>query len=405
MHSAKREYESGNDEKAVQSLRDIVNENPDDIESQMLLSKILAQKKEHEDEALKIVGRLRQSHPQNTAVQQHAIEILQMCGRHTEASILYDQLHADKKPTGVAQRIVHLNSLAYMRALGNRKLDEASNNIDSAIRQWENLLATKSKIELSIDDAILIAALEQTENGNEVEFLLPLPSPTAGVWGFYKCSTTHLALHILDRFIEKKINDTQIQNLKLKTAATQVLADSLPPQGSRRQKLVELRKKNHRQRESLAMLLTYRALILQKLDCVEQSHLNREYVMGLGYTPEELLKKIPNQKTCLAILAESTAYLDTRGYVRYRNKKTKLAIDDMDIALLGIDSLIRSPRILKGQSAQEKQIRRSREQLNQTLAVLIEHHRLAVEKSDYRRAQFDKRRLKAMGKRPGEDLY
>ena len=405
VHSAKREYESGNSKKAVESLREIVQANPDDLESKMLLSKILAQRGDCK-EALKIVSELQRSDPTNEDVLNHTIEVLQLCRRHKDASILYDQMHAKKKPTGEMERILHLNGLAYLRACGNRKLKEATGNIDSAVNQWEKHMARIVGVELLIDDAILIAALEQTENHPEDHpVYLPLYTSMIGFGQFHKTSSTEWSLATLDHFIEKKINATRVLNLQMKLSATRNLEGKMPPSGKMRQQMVKLRKKNHRHRESLAMLLTYRAYLLQKLDQTEKSRLNREYVLGLGYDPDTLLKKIPDQEMCLRILAESTAYLDTRGYIRYRTKQFERATDDMDVALLGIESLMHSPLIRSGKSIRAVQLRQMEETYQDTLAVFIEHHRLAIERVDPRRAGWDARRLRAMGKRPGGNLY
>jgi hypothetical protein len=192
-----------------------------------------------------------------------------------------------------------------------------------------------------------------------------------------------------------------------------MIQGELPLDSAKRQKLIELRKDNQRMTESLAMLVTLRAFLHQQQGDEELSMRDRQYVLGLGYDPRQLLEKMPSTRHSILISQHATSYLDTRGYLNYRKKKIKQAQADLDDAVFGSEVFYYA--ITNDNSSQEMiQIIRSMnptaqpdtlEKLKKSLAVILYHRMLAQKKSNPAAANRDAEKIKNLGFEASDKLF
>jgi tetratricopeptide (TPR) repeat protein len=115
----------------------------------------------------------------------------------------------------------------------------------------------------------------------------------------------------------------------------------------------------------------------------------------LGFDPNE---QLPEGDASLAAAEYLGMYLDTRGYILYRQGKHKEALADLDKAIVAIErvkqSIVGNP---KAKPSDERM-------LNRELGVMHEHRGLAHEKlGDAQKAQADKDKARELGYDPKRD--
>ena len=147
------------------------------------------------------------------------------------------------------------------------------------------------------------------------------------------------------------------------------------------------------------------AYLYQQSGNVDASLRTRSYVLGLDYDPQELIRRLPDTAILIECLAAGPAYMDTRGFIAYKQKRYEEAVRDFDIAIRGTRTLLSSKRIDESKVIQAIEVKQSRRVTEHTQLVLVDHRRRALQKTKSRRALRDRAELKRAGIRPGTQLY
>ena len=295
-----------------------------------------------------------------------------------------------------------------MSALGDYELERANKRIDEAVQRWEIENGRRAEAALTIRDAVVIGTLElmNSRPNDEIVTSLLVPSPLGiGPPLVYPLSLDQAKLVFLETHLHSKYPRYLRMERELKHRVGQLIGYPLPLKGEIRQELVDIRKRLHFQRESLAMLLTYRAYLLQRLRKFDESERVRGYVLGLGYEPEELLARIPNTDLCIYYLITGPVYLDTRGFIRTKLGETDQAVRDLDLAVRGTEVVLETEKVNNIFSGIAIQAKQRIDQTLETRLVILEHRRQAWLKVDPFRARMDLEELRELGVRPGQLLY
>ncbi len=386
--------ESGDFSEAIARMKAATAQAPADIGLKLELARALAE--QGDDESLVLCDEVLAEFPNRKS----AIWSKAICQQHlgdfvgalaTYKRILADHVKLDK---------TELNNLAYFRALANRELYLAANDI-----------------ELAIDK----------EEANRWPSGLYLPLRTKAA----------MANGLVSRYLNRQADaldllSNQIQDLERDYANFQAIIsltvfaqiqDEFPLAAKTEQDSELLRNNQDLIRGSLVSLLVVRALVFQDLGRQQAANADRLRIRELGYDADRLAENLPGKFACLDLLNNATTYLDTRGYVlgllpwnRILSKKSEPrdsltrvssyqeSLADLDMAVraaetirFAIDgSLYNMPEL---SVADVKQTYRDIKRIEAVLRC----HRAGVHQRAGRleRAELDRQAIQALGFEPG----
>ena len=212
----------------------------------------------------------------------------------------FDEALADYKRSlmdHVSRDAAELNGLAYYRALANKELDKATDEIQEAFRR---------------DEVALV--------GGGVG--IPLTVRTLVVAGLVSrhIEQREEALNMLNHWI--KLYEIKLASTteKLKTRVTGLLFYQDQLSKSDEVDLLELRLNLQRQTESLGVMLVIRALLHEDLGEPQKADQDRWAVKELDFDSEQFINRFPSDLNCLRLLSNASTFLDTRGFVLGRQR-------------------------------------------------------------------------------------
>ena len=296
-----------------------------------------------------------------------------------------------------------LNNLSYFQALAESDLPLASANMDRAI-----------------------GALTAQEWSLNVESL-PVRSLVASVIIARHCNGQDDVRELLDQEIERR--DAEVYSLRSKAVET-VYRNSReefpfyePPENHVR----VTRKLLRTQEESLAVLLTCRALLHQDAGRESLCDSDRLQVKELHFDASEIAGRLPGELECLQLLEAASQFLDTRGFVRGRLPWTdsfedwvrlpttkrhqfshaSLARRDLDYAILATRIFLKSlDSRLHNTMDDPVDLDELRKSYVKTLAIELNHRAMLNRRSgNAPAASSDEQEIRALGFTPGEQLY
>ena len=212
----------------------------------------------------------------------------------------FDEALADYKRSlmeHVSRDASDLNGLAYHRALANKELARATDEIQEAIERVEVALAGRG-VGITLAVQTLVAAglvsrhIEQRES----------------------------SLRMLNQWIESYEKKLALTTEVLKTRVTGLLFYQDQLSKDEENKLLELRINLQRQTESLAAMLVIRALLYEDLGQTQKADQDRWAVKELDFDFEKFSNRFPTDLNCLRVLSNASSFLDTRGFVLGRQR-------------------------------------------------------------------------------------
>ena len=296
-----------------------------------------------------------------------------------------------------------LNNLSYFQALAKSDLSLASANMDRAI-----------------------AALTAQEWSLNIESL-PVRSLIASVIVGRHCNGQDDVQKLLNQEIERR--DAEIYSLRSQTIKTvyRNSREEFPfyePPDSRVRLTRELLRK---QEESLAALLTCRALLHQDAGRESLCDSDRLQVKELEFDASDIAGRLPAELECLQLLQSASQFLDTRGFVRGRLPWTdsfdewvklpttkrhqfshsSLAGRDLDHAILATRIFLKSlDSGLHNTMDDPVDLDELRKSYVETLAIELNHRAMLMRRSgDSPAADADETEIRDLGFTPGEQLY
>lgn len=398
--------ESGQPDLAIQQMRNAVSRMESAPRLNLRLATELA--KQGNSESLQRCDEVLQSPwGQQELHREYAWQVKSRCQQHLgqfeQALATYKQVLADRVVRTTDER----NGLAYYRALAGRELMMATQDIEKAIQSVES-------------------------QGWPSNLYLRLPAKTAIAIGVVSrridLNSRGRAIAILNRQIQQ--TDRQYAEVRgLISAALFVQMQSqFPLKENSENETRILRNRQDIFRNSLASMLTIRALLYQ--DAGELAHCNedRHRIQELGFEADQLARQLPSLLQCYKVLQASMMYLDTRGFIYSRlpwyetglspddledspqhrlggyhtsvNDIT-LALDATDFLKIGlVEGVFNSPDLTV--STTKKLL----EELNHTRAVLLYHRMLAHQRGGQERAALaDEQQIRDLGFEPGDHLF
>ena len=198
----------------------------------------------------------------------------------------------DKKLDANQRGAGSLNQLAYFRALANKDLHLANQDIETAVRATTRNLGWKddSGLTLPVKATVLATLVARCCNANE-EAIKVLTPQIGAIQSQIKQSK--------DRLTESVYRDSQ---------------QSIPVKESSRTS--GFRKTLRAYENQAAHLLSCRAIVFRDLGDRVGSLTDRFEVQQLGFDPSQILENLPADQTAVIFLQRVSAYLDTRGFIR-----------------------------------------------------------------------------------------
>ena len=393
--------ESGQIEEAIELMQVAMEQSPDDAEIKMSLAKLLAENGQGELGIGLCEVRL-EDHPGDVSARRVRSTCLQYLGRFDESLAAYKHClsgHVSRSP-------VEWNNLAYFRALAGKELDMAASDIQAAIKKvesqpWGSIYLVPLEVRTVIAAGLIARRIDQHQ----------------------------AVLTILSNEVGRYERRIAIQNSGVRALVTARSKQEFPLQKKAEDEILNVRAVRERQKNSLALMLATRALMLEDLGKTDRADSDRWEVEYLGFEFNKLTKQLPNDKACLFALQSGSLYLDTRGFVSGRLDwlgepgpsdesgpvKTQTSRSSYAVALRDLDFAVLAAQIR--QSALEssiyntpelsaREIRYLKKEANRMTAVLLYHRmevHLRARKQDA--ADAEQLRIEKLGFQPGASLF
>jgi hypothetical protein len=406
--------ESGDPATAINLMQAAVAKVPNDVTMKLKLARILAERGDRE--SLALCDEVLAEHPPLKSVYSRAVGRMPRLGDSPLGSkVICQQRLGEFVPALATYKLIladhvqrdrsELNNLTYFRALANRELMLAANDIETAIDQEE-------------------------ENRFPAGLYLPLRVKAAMAIGLTsrRLDRQREALELLTEMIEGLETDyTNFQAVISLTVFSQIQS-AFPLSQDTEQEMELIRINQDLIRGCLVSLLTVRALIYQDLDRQQSANSDRIRVRELGFDADRLAEQLPNKFACLDSLANSTVYLDTRGYVlglmpwdNAAIKELKLGGDsparissyreslaDLDMAVSAAETirLALEGSLYNVPELSVQDVKQMDRDIRHTEAVLL-YHRVQVHEraGKSRRAERDRQAIQSLGFSPDENLF
>ena len=367
--------DAGETERGLEFLEQAVEKSPHDQNLKLQLADQLMPRG-RADEALELVDAVLEKSIDLRPGLYAKANCLSFLGRPVEALKTIKQIPELEMP---GKNTENLNTLAYFRALAGTELRMAREDIDEAIELFRLDSWWLDKVPMELRDQLLVeTAMVANRIGRGELVLDALSSRIGGV---------ELKLLQSQRVVSEKIyRDMQTQ---------------WPPAKKNDEGLYLRQIDLYSQKQHIAVLLTVRGLIYQKLGELELCDADRVAVRHLDHETNRILKYMPRDWSMLQSLSIGARYLDTRAMVTAARKDGDLsdAIADLDAAILAIDvwnltsdsqlqNTLEAPRGLDFDTAGQKRLE----------AVLLKHRADICERAGQRKkAASDRKRIAELG--------
>jgi len=378
---AERQYANGQTEEAISKLTQIADGAPNDIDVQSKVAVWMAENGQAEI-ATEIAEQLAITFPNDPTMLLTQSFVFQQSKDFEKAVEALEKL--SRMNLSPDARIGIQNDLAYYRALADKNVTLGLAEIGLSISAVESRFQGRFASSLGFPECVLASVFS--------------------LRGFEQ--TTPLMEQSLDDQIRSRVEMLWDAKLEFHDDVTQLFAQGHRLDAERKKRLSELRESRQETKESLAMLLSIRAMVYQQKDQDELSIKDRRFVIGLGYEPSEMIESLPAGIDAMIILERASAYLDTKGFLLYRTKNFQNALHDADLSVvsaLTTFEILSNPdqdKISKADLA-----RWNIADLNRQIAVLRYHRMLVLEELDRDEALAERLAIKQLGFEPNEDLH
>lgn len=376
LAAAERQWNSGDREQALETLRELTERSPDRIDWLMQSIKWSLEQDQPEeaieaaDVAIKLLGSEGRGLSEDAwqFVQFKAFALARL-GRGSEA-IEVCQPFAE---TVQADEPGRLNGLAYVAAL-------AGQDLDKALERIERVLADYDWPEYEKSHRLALVAYDAKN------------------------------LSLAHRWINRAIGEFEPVHRRFNLRfADQIAALGAGAEGDGEQfraEVTRLRSDREQLNRRRAMLHSQRAAIRSALDQEERAQADRRVVESLGFDPDELV----NLRFVDDRLGPYTSFLDTRAWVHFRRGELRKALSDMNEVLAVAEVRLEGNRAtyagIRKQIVRSELFERDSEEARRIVAIFYQH-RATIHRAlgDELRAFADEIQVRRLGQTPGDHLY
>lgn len=396
-------YDRGDMDQAIFQLTTAVERSPRDPLLKISLAKKLIESRRG-DEAEVLCDEILARFPDNDPALITKANSQQAQGNFRLALDTFN-VRARQRNWTISRRPDKLNERAYFRALAAVQLDDAKQDIDLAC-----------------------AIISQSSFGS-LPWNLGLFQRSLAASGIVamEIGMTQQSVPHLSKAIDSLRRMVFESNTKLNKEIIDLAAEEYPPTQKMAKSPNELRDLIRTGEQTLATLLTVRALAYQQLGSDDLCDQDRAEVRSLSLDCDEIAAALPDDSECIGTIQISSAFLDTRGYIIglmpiggrrgtiELSGKTIGVSGDSEDALRDLDQSIFAFEVF------EKSLTSSihnhaegyvqdpvaaRQSIGKQKAVLLYHRLVVREKSgDEHGAKQDAEAIEALGCEPGPHLF
>ena len=284
-------YDRGDMDQAIFQLTTAVQRSPRDPSLKISLAKKLIESGRG-DEAEVLCDEILTRFPDNDPALITKANSQQAQGNFRLALDTFN-LRARQRNWTISRRPDKLNERAYFRALAGVQLDDAKQDIDVACAivsqsSFGSLPWTLGLFQRSLAASAIVAM--------EI--------------GMTQQAVPHLsdAIDILRRVLHES-------NIELNREIIELTVGEYPPNHEKANSQNEFRDLIRNSEQTLATLLTVRALAYQQLGSDDLCDQDRAEVRDLALDCDEIAAAFPENSECIGTIQVSSAFLDTRGYI------------------------------------------------------------------------------------------
>ena len=295
--------EGGHSDEAMKIMESAFREAPENRQIKLAYANLLAENDQGElgitlcDEILELT-------PEDAMAHQILSTCLQYLGEFDLALENYKLQLSGK----ISRTPIELNNLAYFRALAQKELSRANQDIKKAIESEElEYWGCNYIVPLDVRTAVAMGLLSRTLNQRD-RALAELDRKIKNYEGKLETQVS---------FIQGIVTELMQENPPVETADSKTsfaFGEKLEKGISNARALKQIDK------NSLGVMLATRALINEDLGANELADRDRQRLQELGLSFTTVANSLPNSEACLTQLQKASMYLDTRGFVSGRRK-------------------------------------------------------------------------------------
>lgn len=396
------ELESGDPETGIALMRQAVEQVPSDPRMKLELALALAAQNDPESIAL----------CEEVLKQDSASSALKRVAYHYQANCYQDlgdfdsALRAHKKSIAdnLARSSTELNNLAYFRALANRELMMATQDIEKAIdsqaqQGWPIIYRP-----LSVKAMMACGLISRHFDGQQE------------------------AIATLTQSIEEIESDFANIRELISLTVYQQIQDEHPLGQDADSELRVARNQQDVARGILASLYAVRALLHEDLGELDLSNQDRFRIRQLGFEEQPVMDSLPSKYECHTALESAMAYFDTRGFLlsrlpwdetgflqAARQRDTRFRLGSYPSSLNDFELALQCTRTLKQALKSSlynlpefspEMIESMQESVGRTEAVIVYHRMLAHQRAgEQELVREDEAAIRALGFDPDSNLY
>ena len=284
-------YDRGDMEQAIFQLTTAVERSPRDPSLKISLAKKLIESGRGE-EAEALCDEILARFPDNDPALITKANSQQAQGNFRLALDTFN-LRARQRNWTISRRPDKLNERAYFRALAGVQLDDAKQDIDVAC-----------------------AIVSQSSLGN-LPWSMGLFQRSLAASGIVamEIDMTQQAMPHLSDAIDSIRRVLHESNTELNREIIELSVGEYPPNHEKANSQNEFRDLIRNSEQTMATLLTVRALAYQQLGSDDMCDQDRAEVRSLSLDCDEIAAALPESSECIGTLQISSAFLDTRGYI------------------------------------------------------------------------------------------
>jgi len=394
-------YEQGDVEGAIEQLTAAVEKSPRDPSLKLSLAEKLIESNQP-FKAERVCDEILERFPDNDRALVRKVNSQQAQGNFKIALDTFNQ-RAKARSWLISDSYERLNQRAYFRALANIELANAKEDIDAAVSRIAgsplgNLDHSVSMLARSLVVSALIGR---------------------------RLGMADVAIERMTFLIDRQRIAVHATNMELNKNIIEQSSQEFPPSISTSKSNNDLRAAIRNGEQTLALLLTTRALCYQDLDMIDLSNQDREEVRSFALDADAIVSALPAENECIAEILASHALLDTRGFiisllpegqvnnsrVGQRRIKSSLTLAD---ALVDLNQAIFAYQVYaqslgsEVHNHMENQIdlRMAKLAVPKGKAVLLYHRMLLLEKmGNQEAADQDRAKIRQLGFEPGQHLF
>lgn len=396
--SAMELYLDGDKQAAIEQLTEVSERLPEDYQIKLKLGTWLLDDQQAE-QALQVVKQV----PENWQ-DREITSLIQRCylalGQPNMALQEYQRVNPADATRSPDQLLMHRNSLSYYQALASQDLPLALENsnfvADSLANYWNgrhNLPMSATFQAFFCTARIYQHVLEQSDTTPEKKEVYQRDALEILTGAIDLLRSEHEKLKAArskrDAVVDQESNSVGDAALRGdKGAADQQSIQDLTPETQRDlaqqkppSKKVQLKRMDD-VAQSLAAMLTLRAMVFQSTEQLTASFEDRQQVADLGFDPEQVRQMLPDFAECNFHLDSLASVLDTRGCVHLQLKNLQKALVDLNVAIAAQTALVEVVELAPRTSIEVSLDPRQQRQTfvlapRRTLAVLL-YHRACV---------------------------